>query len=349
MKKSFTYNGKRYWVERKDPDELAMAVAEKKLALKQDDIKKTNITFKEYADKWLKIYKKPYCSKDTASMYSVAINALNKYIGTKCMQDVMPEHLQTLVQAEYEKGASKSRIDKLIITMRQIFKQAEIDRIIKRNPSVSLIKPKMKENRSRALTDYEIKMILKTCETSRYGLWVKTMLLMGLRPKETEDLKWDDFDFGKGLVHIRGTKTDKADRYIPIPEALKSPHGEEKHTGYVFATTDNKGRQNRLKKQSRDRWWNYFKRELDITMGAKLYRNKIIESKVADDISPYMLRHTFATRMADKLDVNTLAQLMGHSNIQITYKYYLHYSEANMDKARSAMGDFVGDLKIDTA
>lgn len=332
-KKSFTYKGKRYWVERKNPDELPYAVAQKKLALEQEYIKESKIVFKDYSSRWLNTYKTPYVSKDTISMYKVTINCINSYMGTLNMKDVSPDDIQSVITEEYKLGRSKSRIDKLILTFRQIFRQAVIDGTIKRDPSVSIRRPKMKEERSRALTEYEYKMIEKTCEHSKYGLWVLTMLYLGLRPKETELLRWDDFDFSNRLVHIRGTKTDKADRYIPLNDRLVSLYRRFYSDGYVFHSKDSLV----LRKQTRDRWWKYFVRELDIEMGAKLYRNKIIESKVAPDLSPYMLRHTFATRMATKIDVNALAQIMGHSNIQVTYQYYLHYDEENMEKIRNAM------------
>lgn len=38
-------------------------------------------------------------------------------------------------------------------------------------------------------------------------------------------------------------------------------------------------------------WTLYFKRELEIHMGAEVYRNQIIQSVVAPDLVPYCLRH----------------------------------------------------------
>jgi hypothetical protein len=40
--------------------------------------------------------------------------------------------------------------------------------------------------------------------------------------------------------------------------------------------------------------WNNFKRELDIHMGAEVYRNQIIQSVVAPDLVSYCLRHNTA-------------------------------------------------------
>ena len=42
-------------------------------------------------------------------------------------------------------------------------------------------------------------------------------------------------------------------------------------------------------------YWNNFKRALDIQMGAKVYRNKIVQSVVAEDLVAYCLRHTYCT------------------------------------------------------
>lgn len=58
------------------------------------------------------------------------------------------------------------------------------------------------------------------------------------------------------------------------------------------------------------------------------YRFKQITDKCnLKEVNFHALRHTFATRLAErKTDIKTLAELMGHSNSKMTYKY-MHSSE----------------------
>lgn len=71
------------------------------------------------------------------------------------------------------------------------------------------------------------------------------------------------------------------------------------------------------------RLWTGFKRDLDIYMGAELERNKIVVSKLAPDLVPYCLRHTFATDCARAgVPVDVVRWLMGHEDISTTANIY---------------------------
>jgi integrase len=71
--------------------------------------------------------------------------------------------------------------------------------------------------------------------------------------------------------------------------------------------------------------WDNFKRGLDISLGAELFRNKIVKSFVAPDLVPYCLRHTYGTDLqtAD-VPLNIAKYLMGHADIKMTANVYTH-------------------------
>ena len=69
-------------------------------------------------------------------------------------------------------------------------------------------------------------------------------------------------------------------------------------------------------------------------MGAKLYRNKITISAVADDLEPYCLRHTYCTDLQDAgVPINVAKYLMGHSDISTTANIYTHITEETIQEA----------------
>lgn len=333
MRRTFTYNGKRYYVSGKSEKECMLKIAEKKLRLEQDSIEESNIRVKDYCLVWLETFKEGYVSDYTLQMYRSAFKTINEYIGGYRLKDVTAEQIQKIITEEHANGSSKSKVDKLILTLRQMFAQAQYDNKIKKSPAERIRRPKMEETTGRALTDFEYNAVLKVCETSRYGLWIKTMLLMGLRPSETSRIKLEHINIDKGVLYVDGTKTAKARRYVPIPDSLKADLSRFSGIGYLFTTNAGKP----LSKQARERWWAYFKRELDLFLGAKTYRNHIIESKLPPDLKPYNLRHTFATKLSPILPINHLADIMGHSNINVTRKYYIHHTDAQTEIARSAM------------
>lgn len=81
---------------------------------------------------------------------------------------------------------------------------------------------------------------------------------------------------------------------------------------------------------------------MDIEMGARLYRNKIIVHALADDFYLYDLRHTFCTDLqAAGVPINVARELMGHADISVTSKIYTHHSDISIDDARVKMEAYV--------
>jgi integrase len=225
-------------------------------------------------------------------------------------------------------------MSKLILTVNQIFKQAYIDAKIHNNPTLNIIVPKMEENTGRALTDIERKYVLEVAKTHRYGRWIRGMMYLGYRPGETAIIQGKDIDFETMTLHIRGTKSRKANRYVPIPEFLIDDFRGFSKEEYLYTTLAG----NPPDEQRRTAWWHAFKRDLDIAMGAKVYRNQIIESVVAEDLTAYCLRHTYGTDgQAAGIPIDVLADLMGHESVTTTRKYYIHDNQESRDKARQAM------------
>ena len=77
-------------------------------------------------------------------------------------------------------------------------------------------------------------------------------------------------------------------------------------------------------------------------MGAKVYRNKIVESMIAPDLTPYCLRHTFATDCARAgVPLETVRWLLGHADISTTANIYQHRDSTAL-KAGMALLDGSG-------
>ena len=165
-----------------------------------------------------------------------------------------------------------------------------------------------------------------------------------MRPAETRALDWRHIDFDKKIIHVQnsmkaGTKVIGAPksaagiRDIPINDKLfadlKVVQGEPYEPVFKQPTTGT-----RHTNQSMRCLWRNFKRQLDISMGAKLYRNKIVLSAVASDLVPYCLRHTFCTDLQDAgVPINVAKYLMGHSDISLTAKIYTHTTDKAIQEA----------------
>lgn len=86
------------------------------------------------------------------------------------------------------------------------------------------------------------------------------------------------------------------------------------------------------------RCWDWLLNRMDIAAGAQLYRNQITQhSMIGRDLTPYYLRHTYRTNLAE-WGVNPLvaAYWMGHAEgDDITDIGYAHLTPAMIEQAAS--------------
>lgn len=337
FRKSFTYYGRRYYIVANSKNELNKKILLKMQELEENKFKASNMTVAEWSVIFFETYKEPYILDKSFALYITLSNKINSYIGNVPIKRIISSDLQRIINSEYKKGLSKSYIDKLFITIKQLFRRAKIDKKIIDDPSEGIIKPKMQENSRRALSQEERTALLHVAKSNIHGSWVLAMLYMGLRPSETALIQEQDINLAKGLLHVRGTKTRHSDRYIPIPSKIDYIFKSFDANDFVFTN----GHKKPNTEQNRKDWWKAFKRDMDIFMGAKLYRNKIIESVIAPDLTMYCLRHTYGTDLqAAGVPINITRELMGHSDISITSKYYIHSSNESTLKAKQLLENF---------
>lgn len=335
IRKTARYNGKKYEATGKTELEAMTKLADKLAAAKRgEELISNSMTVDAWYKQWKALYKEP--KGLTAKSMGMYDEKYTKYIkpriGHMKLKDVKDVHLQKILNEQA--GMSASHAKKVRMVLQEMFKRARQSRIIVYDPAETLELPTVTEGRRRSITEAERKAILAVAERHRAGLWVLTLLYTGMRPGETAALTWADVDFEHNEIHVhaakesgsnavKGPKTAAGVRDIPIHSDLAWRLQEAKGRPFspVFPTQAG----NRQNENSLRRLWTGFKRDLDIHMGAKLERNKIIVSKVAPDLTPYCLRHTFCTDLQRAgVPLNVAKELMGHSDIQTTANIYTH-------------------------
>lgn len=174
----------------------------------------------------------------------------------------------------------------------------------------------------------KIESILKTNINIRKASLL-LCLYTGLRIGELCGLKWEDINFDKKVLCVKRTieriknnsnniknktlliestpKSETSNREIPIPdfiiEILKQ-----------FKENDNSFILSKSKKL-------YDPRVFELFYARLLKNNNIYYANF------HTIRHTFATRSIEsKMDIKTLSEILGHSNIDITLNLYVHPS-----------------------
>ena len=240
-------------------------------------------------------------------------------------------------------GQGESNVKKLRMTLMQIIDYAMENEYMP-EIRIKLNLPKVKPIEKReTLTEDQLKLIVKA-QKEYPPAWVfLAMVATGLRPCEIYHIKYTDIDFEKKLISVKISKTDNGIRVIPLPQYVVDLILEDKrrlnekgiHPEYVFHQSTNPLSPHTATTLNMN--WNTTLNTIDKINGAKLYRNKIVESTIPnrDKLTPYNLRHTYCTMLNDcGIGDYFKKRLMGHTlKDSITDSVYTHSSEEKIIQA----------------
>lgn len=338
-RKYFTYEGKRYSVYGDTLDEVYEKKQKKLAALRED---KTIITNNILVKDWIEICIDTYKvnQKDiTKKKYKLRIRkCITDKIGDIPLRSVRPIQCQQILNDL--SGQSKTQINEIYNALRFIFGKAVDNRMIVSNPAASLVRPNGYRNHRRALTPYERKIFCQVCLEKEKYMYYALMLFCGCRPSEAAACFRNDVSISDGIpvLHIKGTKTEKSDRKVPIPPELYEKIKPIQH-GELLAKTE---RGKPITENNRTRLWDSFKRDLNIAMGCRIYRNQLVPPyPLAEDLVPYNLRHEYCTELARRgVDTRVAQKLMGHSTIDLTANIYTNLDDTSVAEAAKKIYEY---------
>ena len=330
-RQTFTFEGRRYDVTANSESALSVKVAMRKRDLEEQKRTVTgNTLFKDWAETWLEIYKRPAVKDITyRTIRGVVRTNLIPAIGQLQLKSIKPVHCQNVLNELSGSGAY--HLKRVHGIMRQVFEAACDNQLVASNPADKLAIPKAPAGTHRAITDGERALVLQTAKDHPRGVWILTMLYCGLRPQETTQLKGMNIDWERRIMHVPGTKNKNAVRDVPIPSALLEVLPRGNPFDYIFKSEQG----HPLNSSIMARWWKSFKMKMNIEAGCKVYRNQVVPPyRVAEDLTPYCLRHTYCTDLqAAGVPINVAKELMGHSDISLTARIYTHKSDAAFNRA----------------
>lgn len=320
-RKDFTIDGRRYTVYANTKRELIEKETRKRIAIENDDCRiDSSMLLRDWADQCVETYKTNQKEVTRQKYVSRMNHCILEPIGDMRLKDIKPLHCQNVMNLQA--GNSRTQINEVYQTLLFLFKHAVANGLLKSNPAEHIIKPKYEWHHRRALTANEREHCIKVGRTDRRYYYFLLMLYCGCRPSEAAAAKGSDIRIlsnGMPALHIRGTKSDNADRVVPMPQdfydLIKWIPADE-----PIAMT-NRGP---VTENNRTRIWESFKRQLNISMGCKVYRNALVPPyPLSPDLVPYCLRHEYCTELARRgIDIRIAQKLMGHSDIKLTANIY---------------------------
>ncbi|DAB34099.1 MAG TPA: hypothetical protein CFH82_07010 [Sulfurospirillum sp. UBA12182] len=187
------------WMKKQNP----MQVLEEILQNENQRIEST--TFESFGYEVVNLTKSNRGISTQNDWKSLFKNKILPYFKHYRFEDVRPIDVVNFLESHRGK-LSNDRVKKLKYILRTIFAYAEENGLMVKNPvtsiSVSQVNLKYKPKNTPSYTTDEIAKILKHAKG-----WMKVFLdlsfTLGLRTGETIGLKWEDFDFETGKLHLK--------------------------------------------------------------------------------------------------------------------------------------------------
>lgn len=279
------------------------------------------ITVTELIAEWLSSMKN-HVKPCTYQKYEcVCRNHIISDLGTIAVRYISRFTIMSFTEKLLEKNLSTKTVNDILIVLGLALKYAQETYSIT-VPKINYVKEHQREMRvfsaqeQRVITEY----LLQQIDIHKFG--VLLALYTGMRIGELCALRWDDItdehivinktmmriknEQSKTEVKIGSPKSESSNRIIPTPKCLLPMINQFRSNGYVLSNDKLKYTEPRL---------------MQIKFGQMIAECNIEKTNF------HALRHTFATRCIEAgVDVKTLSELLGHSDVKTTLNRYVHSS-----------------------
>ncbi len=267
-------------------------------------------------------------TENTIQSYVLDIKKLIDFIEynykNKKVDDFTNNDIKQFIYTQSKIIGTRSQ-SRLISSIKKFFHFLEIEKLIEENPTDELEYPKIGLKIPETLSTIEIDSLINYFKNSknnslRNSTITEVLYSCGVRVSELINIKISDIFFEDFLIKVSG-KGNK-ERFVPMSKSSKIMI-KDYISSERFNIIPKKGYQDFLFLNNR---------------GQKLSRVMIytilnIAKKrlgFKKNISPHLLRHSFATHLIENgADISSIQKMLGHSNITTTERY-LHVSKKHL-------------------
>jgi site-specific recombinase XerD len=253
-----------------------------------------------------------YSSK-TLKAYKSCLRSFIQHIAPKHPKEITNNEIRKYVLYLIEtKKLSPATVNQVYNALRFLYVE------LYKKPFVigSLPRPQKENKLPSVLSQEEVLKILSNVDNLKH----KTMLMLiysaGLRVGESVNLKINDIDGERKLIHIRAGK-GKKDRYTllsdSVLEMLRIYYKEYKPKEFLF---EGQGEREHLSERSIQ----------------NVFHRAVAEAGIRKKMSIHGLRHSFATHLLESgVDLRYIQELLGHNSSKTT-EIYTHVSKKSLAK-----------------
>lgn len=323
-----------------------------------DQVKISNMTVGEWLDLWLAVYMRHSLKQSTYNSYdSYAKNHFKPALGNVRLSDLTTRMLQQLYNYKLEhEGLSPKTIRNLNLYLHKALSQAKAEGLILTNPAEGINLPRSQKPQIEILTRDEQARLVQASYQHRYGVFIRLVLMTGLRLGELLGLQWCDIDFRTNLLRIQRTLNRLQKQDIPEDHTgprteivIQEPKSENSIRTIPLLTPVITDLLNWRKVQETDKAAikGYMESGFIVTnpMGGYIeprtfsdYYHQILELAGLRPFTFHALRHTFASRALEQgMDEKTLSTILGHYSVAFTMDTYAHVLTDHLNQEMGLM------------
>lgn len=272
---------------------------------------------RELVDKYIEYLQNiKHSSVNTVASYRRDLLKLVSYLDTEdCenISDVTASRLSMYIMKLENEGLSSATVSRSIASLKSFFIYLVKNGVIKVDPTDGLKPPKIEKKMPETLSIEEINLLLgqpsrDNPKEIRDKAMLELLYATGMRVSELISLEIKDVNLSMNYIICKDTNKE---RVIPIENAAKSALEKYIKTARPalcdngkFLFTNLKGEQ-----MTRQGFW-------------KLIKAYARKAGIEKDITPHMIRHSFAVHLVSNgADLKAVQEMLGHSDISTTQIY----------------------------
>ena len=257
-------------------------------------------------------------SQNTLSSYMRDIRQLAEYLETEADTDIVSateKELEGYISYLRENGKSAATVSRCVASMKNLYSYLGIHQIIRQSPAIKLTTERGAQKLPQILSSQEVDLLLEqpNCVDAK-GYRDKAMLELlyatGMRVTELIDLNVEDVNLPGATVRCHSRNKE---RVIPIyPAAVKALDNyirlvrpqmlADLNNPTLFVNVGGE-------RMSRQGFW-------------KLIKHYQKKANIDKDITPHMLRHSFAAHLVENgADLHDIQEMLGHADVASTHVY----------------------------
>lgn len=234
-----------------------------------------------------------------------------------------------------KKGLSKSYVRTMMLIISAVMNYATQEGWC--SPTASKIYKPTPEKKELLILNKNEQAILESKlvqNLSFTSIGILITLQTGLRIGEICALTWDDFDFDNNILYVHSTvsriKNPNGKGTILIIDTAKTPSSMRA----IPFTSSLRDLLLQIKSKSSSNYVVSERKEFISPRTFEYRYHRIMAQFNLPNLNYHALRHTFATRCIEcGVDVKSLSEILGHSNVSITLNTYVH-SSMNLKRAQ---------------